>query len=156
MPDTDGFEVTALELIGDRAYVLVAGFIFAVDISDPASLGEPAAAGGQWADLGAPGAGWLAYTFGQNAPSFLGDHSSLASPVVLRAPEESRWWHPGIVVGDTLLRVMLQEESIAGMSITINIDDDDADGLEPPWPPQPPPATTASSRLSSTSRETWA
>jgi hypothetical protein len=44
-------------------------------------------------------------------------------------------------VGDTLLRVMLQEESIAGMSITINIDDDDGD-LEPPWPPEPgePPA----------------
>jgi hypothetical protein len=102
--DTDGFEVTALELIGDRAYVLVAGFIYAIDIADPASLGEPTAAGGQWADLGAPGAGWLAYTFGQNAPSFLGDHSSLASPVVHRAPEESRWWHPGVVVGDTLLR----------------------------------------------------
>jgi hypothetical protein len=42
-------------------------------------------------------------------------------------------------VGDTLLRVMLQEESIAGMSITINIDDDESadDGLEPPRPLDP-------------------
>ena len=102
--DTHGFEVTALEIIGDRAYALVAGFIHAIDISNPGSLTDLANVGGQWADLGAPGAGLIAYTFGQNAPSFLGDHSSIASPVIHRAPEESRWWHPGVVVGDTLLR----------------------------------------------------
>ncbi len=60
--DTDGLEITALELIDDRAYVFVAGFIRAIAISN------------------------------------------LTSPTMYWAPAESRWWHPGVVVGDTLLR----------------------------------------------------
>lgn len=99
-----GREVTGLEIIDDRAYALASWDIYAISISDPSALVELADLGGNWAAIGAPGAGLLAHTFGQNAPSFLGDYSVPASPVLYASPAESRWWHPGAIVGDTLLR----------------------------------------------------
>ena len=102
--DMGGREVTGLEIIDARAYALASWDIYAISISDPSALVELADLGGNWAAIGAPGAGLLAHSQQQNGPSFLGDYGNLGSPILYPSPAESRWWHPGVVIGDTLVR----------------------------------------------------
>ena len=62
-------------------------------------------------------------------------------------------------LGDTMLQVLLQEESVSGMSITINIDEDgeevvDLEQIVVPSPPDAPEPTSAIPGSISTSRST--
>lgn len=101
--EINGFEVTELEIIGNRAVAVAARELYVIDISDPTSLLEIEHYGGYWSDMGAPGAGLLATQIASYT-SWLEDYADLASPISYPAPLQMRWWNPGVILGDAWLR----------------------------------------------------
>ena len=98
------YEIFSVAVVGDVAFAATTFELFAVDISDPSALTIVETYDTiEAVNVGNAGDGMLAVQTWSDG-TLLGDFSDLGAPILAEAPEESRWWETGRIMGDVWLR----------------------------------------------------